>query len=61
MKTVSWLIFDKGPGFTDHIKVDLMSPWSTRLKNSSPIPDLDIESYIESLKYFNRELGTPYP
>lgn len=23
--------------------------------------DKDIESYIESLKYFNRELGTPYP
>ena len=61
MKTITWLIFDKGPGFTDHIKVDLMSPWSTRLMDSSSIPGLDIESYIESLKYFNRELGSPYP
>ena len=23
--------------------------------------DKYVESYIESLKYFNRELGTPYP
>ena len=23
--------------------------------------DKNVESYIESLKYFNRELGTPYP
>ena len=23
--------------------------------------DKNVESYIESLKYFNRELGTPFP
>jgi len=23
--------------------------------------DKDVENYIESLKYFNREIGTPFP
>ena len=59
MKTITWLIFDKGRGFT----AILCRLYLLRLfdRNDSSIPDLDIESYIESLKYFNRELGTPYP